>query len=251
MGLDDLAAVSALLSWKAFVSFSLQIYGDFSGYSDVAIGVAALMGIRFPKNFASPYLAVSVSDFWRRWHISLSTWLRDYLYIPLGGNRMGPRRTYINLMLTMLLGGLWHGASWNFILWGGLHGLFLALHKRLGGAAAAVGGPLRRTLTTLATFHLVCFAWIFFRAETLADAAAYVTGLLQLTASVAPEMLEIAFYLLVSLGLDLLLRRRSQRHLLLLFSRNWVVETVLIMLLLCFALLVGENDVVPFIYFQF
>src|SRR4029079_8053850 len=106
-----------------------QIYADFSGYTDIAIGSAALLGVRFPANFAAPYQAHDIVDFWRRWHISLSTWLRDYLYIPLGGNRKGPLRTYLNLMVTMVLGGLWHGASWNFVLWGTLHGLALALHR--------------------------------------------------------------------------------------------------------------------------
>ncbi len=156
--------------WDTLVAtyaFAFQIYCDFSGYTDIAIGCALLLGIRFPMNFNYPYVATSFQDFWRRWHITLSRWLRDYLYISLGGNRRGRARTYANLMLTMLLGGLWHGASWNFVIWGGLHGLYLSFER-------AVLFRLRwwnshsiaaRTLRVLVTFHLVCFAWIFFRAH--------------------------------------------------------------------------------------
>ena len=153
--------------------FALQIFCDFSGYSDIAIGLARMMGFRFMENFNAPYLARSIQDFWRRWHISLSTWLRDYLYISLGGNRGGAWRTYRNLLLTMLLGGLWHGASFNFVIWGALHGTWL-LAERAWSARfpreARTGGVLRATLSTLAVFHGVCVTWVFFRAETLADA---------------------------------------------------------------------------------
>ena len=233
-------------------AFAIQIYCDFSGYSKIARGVARLLGIRLVRNFEEPYLARNITEFWRRWHVSLSAWLRDYLYIPLGGNRKGRGRTYVNLMLTMLLGGLWHGASWNFVLWGGLHGLYLAVHKALGrrdseqrtGRAAQVAGAL-------GTFHLVCFAWVFFRAETFADARAYLAGLCELTARFTPTSLEILGYGLVALLLDLALRLRGRGHLLHLVSRNWAVETAFLSLLVLITLVVGENDVVPFIYFQF
>ena len=122
-----------LTAWSGVVAFGLQIYFDFSGYTDMAIGMAKLLGFHFPVNFRRPYLASSITDFWRRWHISLSTWLRDYLYIPLGGNRHGRWMTYRNLMLTMLLGGLWHGASWNFVIWGGYHGALLSIERILRG----------------------------------------------------------------------------------------------------------------------
>ena len=143
--------------------YAVQIYADFSGYTDIAIGVALLLGIRLPENFNQPYRATSIQDFWRRWHISLSRWLRDYLYIPLGGNRGGEWRRDRNLLLTMLLGGLWHGAAWTFVLWGALHGIGLLVERRL---------PLRlpSVVGRLVTFHFVCFGWILFRAESLGAA---------------------------------------------------------------------------------
>ncbi|HEX8038018.1 MAG TPA: MBOAT family protein [Chryseosolibacter sp.] len=154
----------------AVYGYALQIYCDFSGYSDMAIGIALLLGFHFPLNFDSPYQSRDITEFWRRWHISLSTWLRDYLYISLGGNRKGRVRTYINQLITMLLGGLWHGASWRFIIWGGLHGAALALHKFYRSWS---GRPFRRRgqIQTFAgiflTFHFVCFCWIFFRAADM------------------------------------------------------------------------------------
>lgn len=153
--------------------YALQIYCDFSGYSDMAIGIALLLGIRFKVNFDSPYQSATVTEFWRRWHISLSSWLRDYLYISLGGNRKGKFRTYVNLFITMLLGGLWHGASLRFILWGALHGVSLAVHKFVMSRFPSFKKegkemtPVRRVLGVLITFHLVCFGWIFFRADSM------------------------------------------------------------------------------------
>ena len=143
--------------------YAVQIYADFSGYTDIAIGVALLLGIRLPDNFNQPYRATSIQDFWRRWHMSLSRWLRDYLYIPLGGNRGGERRRDRNLLLTMLLGGLWHGAAWTFVLWGALHGLGLLVERRLGVRLPGI-------VARLVTFHFVCFGWILFRAESLGAA---------------------------------------------------------------------------------
>ncbi len=153
----------------AVYGYALVIYCDFSGYSDVAIGIAKWLGITIPDNFNSPYQSASITEFWRRWHISLSSWLRDYLYIPLGGNRHGTLRTYINLFITMLLGGLWHGASWNFIVWGGLHGGALAVHKLWSGLtkkedkSSSWWGSI---LSIILTFHVVCLGWIFFRASS-------------------------------------------------------------------------------------
>jgi alginate O-acetyltransferase complex protein AlgI len=155
-------------------AFAVQIYGDFSGYSDIARGTSRLFGVEVSRNFEAPYLATNITDFWRRWHISLSSWLRDYLYVPLGGNRSGAWKTYRNLLLTMLLGGLWHGAAWTFVAWGALHGLYLAIHRRWRDrhrdkpSPATLGEKLWRILQNVGsaflTFHLVCFAWIFFRA---------------------------------------------------------------------------------------
>jgi D-alanyl-lipoteichoic acid acyltransferase DltB (MBOAT superfamily) len=156
----------------AVYAYAVQIYADFSGYTDVAIGSALLFGYRLPKNFDAPYTASNLQDFWRRWHISLSSWLRDYLYVPLGGNRGTNVATYRNLLLTMVLGGLWHGASWNFVIWGALHGVALAV-TRAWQRARGEGRPpgfAGRALSTLLTFHYVCFAWIFFKAKTFAGA---------------------------------------------------------------------------------
>ncbi len=167
---------SGLENYLAVVAYALQIYCDFSGYTDIAIGSAQLLGIRFPINFNAPYQATNIADFWHRWHISLSTWLRDYLYISLGGNRHGTARTYLNLALTMLLGGLWHGANWTFVVWGGIHGAALAATRAVEGwrgkrPALADRGWLLRALSVFFTFHLVCAAWIFFRAETFGKAS--------------------------------------------------------------------------------
>lgn len=155
----------------AVYGYAMVIYCDFSGYSDVAIGIAKWLGITIPANFNSPYASVSVIDFWRRWHISLSSWLRDYLYIPLGGNRHGKVRTYANLIITMLLGGLWHGASLNFLLWGALHGCGLAFNKVWSGfkASRSLAFPfpsLTRLFSVLLTFHFICLGWIFFRGSS-------------------------------------------------------------------------------------
>ncbi len=162
-------AFSGFENLMALYGYSLQIYCDFSGYTDIAIGVALWLGFRLPVNFNSPYKATSITDFWHRWHISLSSWLRDYLYIPLGGNRKGKIRRHINIMITMLLGGLWHGASLNFILWGGLHGVGLIIHKIwhriIPTPRKRSFRLLRHFLTVLLTFHFITFAWIFFRSE--------------------------------------------------------------------------------------
>jgi D-alanyl-lipoteichoic acid acyltransferase DltB (MBOAT superfamily) len=160
----------------AVYGYAVQIYADFSGYTDMAIGLALLLGFRFPQNFDSPYTATSLQDFWRRWHMTLSRWLRDYLYIPLGGNRGGRARTYRNLMITFILGGLWHGAAWTFVVWGTIHGSFLAWEHRARERRAEQGRPepvdsrRRRLWQRVVTFHVVCLAWVFFRAESFGNA---------------------------------------------------------------------------------
>lgn len=155
-------------SWLGLFAYSFQIYFDFSGYSDMAIGLGLMLGFRFPINFNAPYQARSVTDFWQRWHITLSTWLRDNLYIPLGGNRLGISRTYGNLFVVMFLGGLWHGASWNFVLWGSLHGIFLAMERAMPGRSLWPGLP--RFVQVALTFVLVSLAWVLFRAPDLPGA---------------------------------------------------------------------------------
>jgi D-alanyl-lipoteichoic acid acyltransferase DltB (MBOAT superfamily) len=167
-GLGDFPAGNLLL---AFYAYAFQIYFDFSGYTDVALGLAQLFGFALPENFDRPYLARSPREFWQRWHVTLSTWLRDYVYISFGGNRGTRARTCVNLLLTMLLGGLWHGAAWTFVAWGGYHGVLLVAQRLWGGRdRAADAGP--GTLARLGTFHLVVLGWVFFRAPTLAAAAA-------------------------------------------------------------------------------
>jgi alginate O-acetyltransferase complex protein AlgI len=158
--------------WFATYAFAFQIYWDFSAYSDIALGLARLLGVELMTNFRSPYAALGPSDFWRRWHISLSEWLRDYLYVTLGGNRGGTARTYRNLMLTMLLGGLWHGAAWHFVLWGAYHGLLLIAARALGGRLTRGWPSWTRPLQTLAFFHLVCLGWALFRVGSLEDCLA-------------------------------------------------------------------------------
>lgn len=158
-------------SWLGVTAYAFQIYFDFSAYSDMAIGLGLILGFVFAKNFDSPYHSQSITEFWRRWHISLSTWLREYLYIPLGGNRKGPARTYVNLAMTMLLGGLWHGASWNFVIWGGIHGGMLAAERAQG--RSSFYSRLPRVLKTAATFIIVLFTWVFFRASDLPRALSY------------------------------------------------------------------------------
>jgi alginate O-acetyltransferase complex protein AlgI len=156
---------------SAVVAYSLQIYCDFSGYSDIAIGVSRIIGFDLPENFNLPYLSTSVTDFWRRWHMTLSQWLRDYLYIPLGGNRRGRVRMYINLTITMLLGGLWHGASWTFVIWGLLHGIGLAVHKYWQHKNATWHLRVPPAVGWLVTYAFVCFCWIFFRAPNFSTAS--------------------------------------------------------------------------------
>jgi D-alanyl-lipoteichoic acid acyltransferase DltB (MBOAT superfamily) len=164
---------SGVVALLAIYGFTLQIYCDFSGYSDIAQGVALMLGFRLPDNFNAPYHSATITEFWRRWHISLSTWLKEYLYISLGGNRKGAFRTYLNLIITMFLGGLWHGVGVTFMAWGLLHGLALALHKvwlKIVPGAKALGAdmkPLRRVLATLFTFHLVAFGWLLFTAKDM------------------------------------------------------------------------------------
>jgi alginate O-acetyltransferase complex protein AlgI len=180
-------------AWYGVIGYAFQIYFDFSGYSDMAVGMALMLGFLFTKNFDDPYRAVSITDFWRRWHIALSTWLRDYLYVPLGGNRRGPVSTYANLMTVMLLGGLWHGASWNFVIWGGIHGGMLAAERARG--KNSFYDRLPSALRVLVTFLVVCFSWVFFRAETLSGARKFIASMLGMAPVVpATEVVAGAIY---------------------------------------------------------
>jgi alginate O-acetyltransferase complex protein AlgI len=170
-------------AWAGALAYTFQLYFDFSGYSDMAIGLSRMFNVKLPLNFNSPYKATNIIDFWRRWHMTLSAFLRDYLYVPLGGNRLGPARRYANLMITMLLGGLWHGANWTFVAWGGLHGVFLVVNHFWQAVTGKLGmrdiGPawLRQGTAWFVTFLCVLFAWVFFRAETFGDAATMLKGM--------------------------------------------------------------------------
>lgn len=206
------------------VAFAFQIWGDFAGYSDIAIGSAKMLGVELSENFDAPYLARSPREFWRRWHISLSTWLRDYLYIPLGGNRRGPVRTQINLALTMLLGGLWHGAAWTFVLWGAWHGLWLALHRAWVRARTALGveperwapASVRRgaydLLAGTVTFAGVCVAWVLFRATSLEHAGRMLTpsALVARPDHLAATAMYLAHYVWAAMVIQALVRARPQ-----------------------------------------
>lgn len=169
-------------AWLGALSYAFQIYFDFSGYSDMAIGLGLMLGFVFARNFDHPYRSQSITDFWRRWHISLSTWLREYLYIPLGGNRKGKARTYFNLFVTMLLGGLWHGAAWNYLVWGGIHGGVLAFERSMGRKSPYEFLP--KPLRMLLTFIIVLIAWVFFRAANLQHAGAYLGSMVGMNQNV-------------------------------------------------------------------
>lgn len=257
---DNPGLYSGLENLFGVYGYALQIYCDFSGYSDMAIGIALLLGFRFPINFNSPYKSDSVTDFWHRWHISLSTWLRDYLYISLGGNRKGKIRTYINLALTMLLGGLWHGASWNFIVWGGLHGVALAVHKFLRSLLHRPkhyrSTGIRKVFAVLLTFHFVCFCWIFFRNATF-DAS--ITMIRQVFTAFHPELLEQLVtgywkvFALMAVGFLLHWCPDSWQQA---CSRGvtrlpLVVQAFLLVALIYLVIQVKSSDIQPFIYFQF
>jgi alginate O-acetyltransferase complex protein AlgI len=186
-------ALSALEAWGGVLAYTLQLYFDFSGYSDMAIGLSKMLNIDLPLNFNSPYKATNIADFWRRWHMTLSRFLRDYLYIPLGGNRRGPARRHLNLLITMLLGGLWHGAGWTFVIWGGLHGLYLMVHQlwqavrqQVLGHDLEVSSAPGRTLSMALTFLTAVVAWVFFRATSVDSAMRVLRGMFGLNGMTLP-----------------------------------------------------------------
>ena len=241
--------------------YALQIYCDFSGYSDMAIGIALLLGFRFPTNFDLPYRSATITEFWRRWHISLSSWLRDYLYIPLGGNRKGRRRTYINLMLTMLLGGLWHGASGRFVLWGALHGCGLAAHKWLMSrtSSPAFGKDmslLRRVLGVIFTFNFVCLGWILFRADSLSTVGEILSQIFTaFDLSIVPQVIAgyPVVFALIAAGYLMhatpkrVIDRTQER----LTNAPMWAQVAVVVVVIWFVMQMRTGDIQPFIYFQF
>lgn len=257
---DNPTLYSGVENLMGLYGYALQIYCDFSGYSDMAIGIALLLGFHFNLNFNSPYKSASITEFWRRWHISLSSWLRDYLYISLGGNRHGKFRQYLNLIITMFLGGLWHGASWNFILWGTFHGVALALHKGwmtlIGKKKGEERHGFRRFLGAVVTFHFVCFCWIFFRN---ADFGNSVDMLRQIATAFRPQLfmqlLEGYWRVFALMGLGYLLHfapdsweRACCRGVIRL---PFLGKALLLIAIIYLVIQMKSSEIQPFIYFQF
>ena len=256
----DPGGYSSLELLIAIYGYAIQIFCDFSGYSDIAIGVAALLGYRFHRNFNQPYRAASLQEFWRRWHISLSEWLRDYLYKPLGGSRHGRWMTYRNLAITMLLGGVWHGAAWTFIVWGAIHGTALCVERfvresfRGGGREDAPQRPtsaLTRMAGVLLTFHIVCLSWIFFRAESFGIAFSYLAGLAEFTSGLTSASPFLTALVALSLAAQFLPENGVERVAAALERMPAVVTAAAFAAALLFIEYVAPEGTAPFIYFQF
>jgi alginate O-acetyltransferase complex protein AlgI len=243
-------------AWLGTLAFSGQIFCDFAGYSTVAVGVSLCLGFALPDNFRMPYAAIGFSDFWRRWHISLSTWLRDYLYIPLGGNRGSEVRTYVNLMLTMLLGGLWHGANWTFVVWGGLHGLYLSVERWIRNRTGVAGDPVSawsRLSLALLTYFLVNITWVFFRAHDFGAAARILAGMFGFAGdapAVLPTIYMIKAGVIVAgiVTVQWLMRKRELEDVV--ARTPWWV-TGLATAAMLFAVIIAQGSGEAFIYFQF
>ncbi len=249
----DAGVVSALDAWYGAVAYAFQIYFDFGGYSDMAIGLGLMLGFTFPKNFDAPYRADSITEFWRRWHISLSSWLRDYLYVPLGGNRRGVWRTYMHLAIVMLLGGLWHGAAWNFLVWGAIHGAMLAFERSRG--KQSVYRSLPRPARIGLTFLLVLIAWVFFRSPDLPHALDYLRSMVgwatpQEGADLIAGLIYRPAYLL-SVGAAAVLTWSAPQ------AWDWTKELTWLKIAVCLGLLwialavMATQAYNPFIYFIF
>ena len=246
---------------SALVLFSIQIYADFSGYSSIARGTAKLLGIELMKNFEQPYLSRNITEFWRRWHISLSSWLKDYLYISLGGNRKGTGRTYINLMLTMLLGGLWHGASWNFVIWGGLHGIYLAIHKLFLKNRkiqnrfnySNFSSLLKYIGNVVLTYILVLFTWLFFRATDFTIAKTFINKMLNWESSeLSSRFIVITLtFSIVTLLYDFFEYYYEKHNFILLIPNKSIVYGILSAMFFVTLIFLFQSDPLPFIYFQF
>ena len=258
---DNPSLYSGLENLLGVYGYTLQIYCDFSGYSDMAIGIALLLGFRFPINFNAPYRSVSITDFWRRWHISLSSWIRDYIYISLGGNRRGKVRTYVNLIVTMLLGGLWHGASLNFVAWGGMHGVALAIHKWMRTNIfhhdkTYESHGLRKLAAIVLTFHFVAFCWIFFRHHTFDAALGMLT---QIFTSFHPELLsQVAsgyryVFILIAIGyLTHFIPQSWENVAVKVIGKGGVVAAAVVLSIAIWMVIqVKSSTIQPFIYFQF
>lgn len=259
---DDPLLYSGFENLMGVYGYALQIYCDFSGYSDMAIGIALLLGFHFNANFNSPYKSATITEFWRRWHISLSSWLKDYLYISLGGNRKGKIRTYVNLLITMLLGGLWHGAALRFILWGAIHGISLGVHKFVMDrfshfkSQGAEMSRLRRFVGVIITFHLVCFGWIFFRADTMEKAY---NVLSQIATNFAPGIWldffigyrGVMFLMILGYALHFTSEKFEKRVQTMFIKLPAFVYPIILSAVIWLIMQIKNGDIQPFIYFQF
>ena len=245
LGFDELQELSFLGAWTASLSYALQLYFDFSGYTDMAIGSARMFNIRLPLNFNSPYKGLDIQDFWRRWHMTLSRWLRDYLYIPMGGNRNGVGPTYANLFVTFLLGGLWHGAGWTFVAWGAMHGAATMAHKWWHGR----GIRMPKWLAWLITFNFVNFAWVFFRAKTFEDAVKVIEGMAGFHGLALPHGMPDKAIGLVVLFLAISVFGKNSLEMSEKFCPN-KAYTLFILALLSWSLF-SMSTVSEFLYFQF
>lgn len=233
-------------------AYAIQIYADFSGYTDIAIGCALLLGLQFPQNFDAPYRALSLQDFWRRWHMTLSRWLRDYLYIPLGGNRGTKAFVYRNLVLTMVLGGLWHGAAWTFVVWGAIHGFGLVIEREIRERAPVALGRAAPVLQWLVTFHVVCLAWVFFRAETFGTAWEILGRMWTAWGEASPAVTPVMLAVIAGSILVQFLPRTLGSRLQVEFSRLAPAAQAATLAVGLVAIDVfGPEGVAPFIYFQF
>lgn len=235
----------------ASLLFPFQIYGDFAGYSLIAIGVARVMGFRLMENFRRPYFATSVGEFWHRWHISLSTWFKDYVYIPLGGNRVGRLRNYFNLLVTFVISGIWHGANWTFFLWGTLHGILLCIEKALGIGKQKFTG-INKFFHWAVTFVLVCLAWILFRANNLSDAMMVIKGIFTNPGVPKPEY---ANFIAIGMAMTILLIKEFADEykwpVRVADSKSWIVRHVYLVMMIAYIILFGVLGGDQFIYFQF
>jgi D-alanyl-lipoteichoic acid acyltransferase DltB (MBOAT superfamily) len=248
----DPSQLSGLECLAGIYAFAWQIYADFSGYSSIAQGVAKWMGIDLMDNFKIPYVAISPSDFWRRWHISLSTWLRDYLYVSLGGNRGGKWETYRNLMITMVLGGIWHGANWTFLLWGFFHGALLCFYRLVGWESAKPVSPAGRAWRMVLMFHLVCFGWLLFRAESLRQAGTFLHLIAtdwSLNSAAVSMFSLIAFYALPLFLYELWVE--SRKDLVALPRALWTARAAAYAYMVLMLIYFPSPTAHEFIYFQF
>ena len=255
------ASPQSFSSWETLwgiLAYSAQIYCDVSAYSDIAIGIALLLGFELPENFNAPYTARTLQDFWRRWHITLSSWLRDYVYIPLGGSRRGRGRTYVDLVATFLLAGLWHGAGWTFVFWGGMHGVGLALERARADARRARGlrepgaTPGARALQRLAVFAFVSLAWVFFRAESMGDAFAVLWRLVAGLGSFGSAVTwPVVGLVALGIGIQYVPRRLSERLEVGLANIGWAGQGAVLALALFLIDTLGPQGAAEFLYFKF